>query len=43
MKRSGALLAIIMVVELTQQDLKNAKESVKSMSREKCREFLDGI
>jgi hypothetical protein len=31
-----------MVVELTQQDLKAAKESVKSLSRDKCREFLDG-
>ena len=32
-----------MVVELTQQDLKKAKESLKAMSREKCRQYLDSI
>lgn len=31
-----------MVVELTQRDLKEAKESLKKLSRDKCREFLDG-
>lgn len=32
-----------MVVELTQQDLKKAKESLKALSRENCRHYLDGI
>jgi len=32
-----------MVVELTQQDLKKAKEALKSLSRENCRQYLDGI
>lgn len=31
-----------MVVELTQRDLKEAKESLKKISRERCRELLDG-
>ena len=32
----------IMVVELTQQDLKQSKESLKALSRENCRQYLDG-
>ena len=32
-----------MTVELTQQDLKQAKESLKMVSRDNCRQFLDGI
>lgn len=31
-----------MVIELTQRDLKEARESVKAQSREKCRQALDG-
>lgn len=31
-----------MTIELTQRDLKEARESMKAQSREKCRSFLDG-
>lgn len=31
-----------MAIELTQRDLKEARESMKAVSREKCRDFLDG-